>query len=316
MIKTFFLNSQKLPFVVKAESDAAGLPALCDFAISNRDFLRAELLKYGALLFRGFRIERAEEFREFVRKFSGREFFSYAGGASPRFALRKNLYNSTEYPSDLRLELHNELSYSENYPRHLYFFCQTAPEAGGATTLGDSRRIRRRIDAEIARLFKEKQVLYERRLGSEKGAGYSWQEAFETIDPQTVEDVCRRTNIDFEWLPEDRLKLRQIRPATLVHPDTGDEVWFNQAHGFHWSALDGETLAAVRAAGEDLRLNSYFGDGSPICPLALEHVRGVLQAETLPHRWQAGDILMLDNILTAHGRMPFSGARKIVLAMT
>ncbi|NJM52790.1 MAG: TauD/TfdA family dioxygenase [Blastocatellia bacterium] len=31
---------------------------------------------------------------------------------------------------------------------------------------------------------------------------------------------------------------------------------------------------------------------------------------------EKGDILILDNILTAHGRMPFSGQRKIMLAMT
>ncbi len=39
------------------------------------------------------------------------------------------------------------------------------------------------------------------------------------------------------------------------------------------------------------------------------------QEETVPHRWQRGDVLVLDNLLAAHGRMPFSGARKIALAM-
>lgn len=314
MIKTYFLNSQKLPLVVKPET-RADLQTLNNFVLSNRDFLRAALLRYGALLFRGFAVREPEEFHAFVRKFSARELFSYAGGASPRRALRENLYNSTEYPPDLTLALHNELSYAENFPRQLYFFCQRAPDSGGATTLGDSRRILRRIEAPIVRLFKDKQVLYERRLKPEKGFGYSWQEAFETDDRRAVEDICRATRIDFEWLPGDCLRLQQIRPATFVHPETREEVWFNQAHGFHPSALDEETLALYLGAKEKPRLNSFFGDGSPICPALLEHVRGVLQAETLPHRWQTGDILMLDNILTAHGRMPFSGARKILLAM-
>jgi alpha-ketoglutarate-dependent taurine dioxygenase len=48
----------------------------------------------------------------------------------------------------------------------------------------------------------------------------------------------------------------------------------------------------------------------------LAHIRRVLQSETIPHRWQVGDILVLDNILSAHERMPFTGARKIILAMT
>jgi len=315
MIKTYFLNSQKLPLVVEAENNRS-LQALNDSAASNEEFLRAALLRYGALLFRGFEVRSADEFREFVQKFSGREFFNYAGGAAPRFALQKNVYNSTEYPPSLALELHNELSYSKIFPRHLYFFCQTAPVSGGETTLGDSRRILRKIHPQIARLFKTRRVLYERHLKAEKGAGYSWQEAFETDDRRAVEDICGQTGSDFEWLPNNVLRLRQIRPATATHPETGEEVWFNQAHGFHQSALDAETLDAFRAAGEKPRLNSYFGDGSPICAFVLEDVRRVLREETIPHRWQASDILVLDNILTAHGRLPFSGARKIVLAMT
>ncbi|HEY8563415.1 MAG TPA: TauD/TfdA family dioxygenase [Pyrinomonadaceae bacterium] len=315
MIENCSPNAQKLPLVIEAKQPRT-LSALIAYAVDERDFLRAQLHLCGALLFRGFEIRTTDEFRRFVETFSGSDFFNYAGGASPRSALQKNVYNSTEYPPQLGLELHNELSYSKTFPRHLYFFCETAPERGGATTLGDSRRILQRMRPEIARLFKDKGVLYERHLTSEKGGGYSWQEAFETDDRQAVEALCRATEIDFEWQANGGLRLRQICPATFVHPETGDEVWFNQAHGFHASALDEETRRAIRAAGAKPRLNSYFGDGSAICPTLLEHVRRVLREETVPHAWRRGDVLVLDNILTAHGRLPFSGARKIVLAMT
>jgi alpha-ketoglutarate-dependent taurine dioxygenase len=316
MIKTYFLNFQKLPLVIEAQQFNQSLETLKWITSAEMDFFQSELLRCGALLFRGFRVRAPEDFIDFVRDFSGKEFFNYAGGASPRFALEKNIYNSTEYPPDLTLELHNELSYSKNYPRHLYFFCQTAPERGGATSLGDSRRILRQIRPEITDFFKRKKVLYERHLKAEKGSGYSWQEAFETDDKCAVEEICRRTETDFEWQANDGLRLRQVCPATAVHPETGEEVWFNQAHGFHTSALDEETLAWYATAKEKPRLNSFFGDGSPICALTIEHIREVLRRETVSHEWRTGDILMIDNMLTAHGRMPFSGARRIVLAMT
>lgn len=316
MLKTYLPNSQKLPLVVETDEKNRSLRALQDLTEVNKDFFRGVLESVGALLLRGFDVHTADDFRRFVRGFSGKDFFNYAGGASPRSALRKNVYNSTEYPPNLTLELHNELSYSKIFPRHLYFFCQTAPDNGGETSLGDSRRILRRIRPSISGLFKQKRVLYERHLKPETGGGYSWREAFETDDKKTVEDICRRVDAEFEWQADDCLKIRQIRPATAAHPKTGEEVWFNQAHGFHASALDAETLAWYRARREKPRLNSSYGDGSPICALTLGHIREVLQAETVPHRWQAGDILILDNILTAHGRMPFSGARKIILAMT
>jgi hypothetical protein len=168
----------------------------------------------------------------------------------------------------------------------------------------------------ITGLFKQKGVLYERNLSPNKGDGYSWQEAFETNDPKTVEKICDQNLIDLCWKPNDRLILKQRCPATIHHPVTGDEVWFNQAEGFHSSALDKETYDYYIQSNEKFRLNSFFGDGQCIPPEMLANVRSVLSEESIPHKWQKNDILILDNVLTAHGRMPFLGARKIALSMT
>ncbi len=105
-----------------------------------------------------------------------------------------------------------------------------------------------------------------------------------------------------------------IRSAIFTLPITSEEVWFNPADGFHPSNLGEELLETLRE--DELRLNVFFGDGSMIDSAMLAHIRTVLQNETISHRWQVGDILILDNILSAHGRMPFAGARKIILAMT
>jgi hypothetical protein len=115
-----------------------------------------------------------------------------------------------------------------------------------------------------------------------------------------------------------RLWPSEIRPVMASHPLTGDEVWFNQADGFHPSALDKETYQALSSTvpEEEFRLNSYFGDGTPIDTAALSHIREVTEREVVPVKWQDGDILILDNMLAAHWRMPFTGTRKIILAMT
>jgi alpha-ketoglutarate-dependent taurine dioxygenase len=313
MIKTSFLNQQKLPLVIEPTLNTS-FESLVETANEHREFLHEQLLRYGAILLRGFQMENTANFEKFARVFSEKELFNYAGGVSPRRVLSDGVYTSTEYPSQFSLSLHNELSYSNIYPNLLFFGCLIAPQDRGETTLGDSRRILQKIDRQVLDVFKSKQLCYVRNLQADKGSGYSWQEAFESDDAATVEETCRKVGADFEWKANGGLRVSQIRPATLKHLITGEEVWFNQADGFHPSNLDEELLKTL--SEDELRLNVYFGDGSLIESEMLAHIRRVLQSETISHRWQVGDILILDNILSAHGRMPFTGARKIILAMT
>lgn len=310
----------ELPHIVEpAAVGASGVERLAAYAERQRERLAADLLTHGAILFRGFEVDGIDAFTRFVRAFSGTaQPFDYAGGASPRVALGEGSYSSTEYPPHLALALHNELSYSDRFPRHLFFTCLVEPWSGGETTLGDSRRILARVDPQLLATLRARGVRYVRNLSGCAGSGYSWQDAFETCDPDVAERACRAIGADYAWGDDGYLHVSQTRPATAVHPQTGEEVWFNQADGFHPSALDPETYAALIAecGSEDrLRLNVSYGDGSPIEWETLDHIRSVLAAETVAHAWLRGDVLVLDNLLAAHGRRPFSGPRRIALAM-
>lgn len=310
-----------MPFVIEPESvkpkhgAAETLFAVCR---RKKEFLIENLQRCGALLFRGFGISTEADLEQFTAEFSGKDLLNYKGGASPRSRLEGKVYTSTEYPPDLTLALHNELSYADEFPRLLFFCCAIQPETGGETSIADSRRILNKIEPEIVRVFKQRGVMYIRNLDANKGSGYSWQDAFETEDKLEVETYCRAVGADFKWKPDGGLRLSQTRPATIVHPETGEEVWFNQAHGFHPSALDAKTYQDFISLlpEDDFRLNARFGDGSPIPVEMLEQIRTVLTGETVLFNWRAGDVLVLDNLLAAHGRMPFTGARKIILAMT
>ena len=231
----------------------------------------------------------------------------------------QGLYSSTEYPPEMTLSLHNELSYADVWPSRLYFFCVEPAASGGETSLADSRAILDALDPALVEKFRALGIRYIRNLSPVKGLGYSWQEAFETDDPIEAERRCARIGADFEWRAGGVLRMSQVRPATAHHPATGEEVWFNQADGFHPSALDPATYRAALAevGSEDaFRLNVAYGNGEPIERAALEHIRAVLRAQAVGHRWQRGDVVVLDNLLAAHGRLPFSGPRKIALAMT
>jgi alpha-ketoglutarate-dependent taurine dioxygenase len=149
------------------------------------------------------------------------------------------------------------------------------------------------------------------------GYGLSWQTAFQTDDPSEVNRHCAISGIEYEWLFPERLRTRQRRPAVSRHPVTGECVWFNHATFFHISTLDAEMRAGLLAElrEEDLPYNTYYADGSSIEPRALEIVRQAYEEETIKFRWQRGDVLLLDNMLVAHGRSPFRGTRQIVVGM-
>jgi alpha-ketoglutarate-dependent taurine dioxygenase len=324
------------PTLAHADSASAGLAvvrpdrqgdsdlgAFLERLRAERSLLAQALLANGGILFRGFEVGNSEQFGEAVATLSDRDrLLDYRGGASPRRSLsdgRQPVYNSTEYPPDMELSLHNELSYSDAYPDRVYFFCLTEPQSGGETTWGDSRRILQALPHDLREEFERKGVRYVRNLPSGKGSGYSWQDVFACDDKGEVERYCSETGVTFQWLEGDLLRLTQTRPATAVHPETGDPVWFNQADGFHPSALDPATHAemlAICGCEENFRLNVSYGDGTPIEASALSAIRQVIRKETRAHVWQAGDILLFDNLLTAHGRRPFVGPRRIAVAMS
>ena len=68
-------------------------------------------------------------------------------------------------------------------------------------------------------------------------------------------------------------------------------------------------------AQEDMPRNCFYGDGSPIEDAAMESICKAYEELEVSFPWQQGDILMLDNMLTAHARNPFEGQRKIYVSM-
>jgi alpha-ketoglutarate-dependent taurine dioxygenase len=48
----------------------------------------------------------------------------------------------------------------------------------------------------------------------------------------------------------------------------------------------------------------------------LKTIHRAIDSATVRFRWQQGDFLLLDNFTVTHGRMPFRGNRRILVAMS
>ena len=312
MIEQSFLDAEKkLPLVVQPAVEGVSLIA---WAKNNLEFLESNLLRYGAILFRGFGVYSTDDFEEFIRATSG-QLLEYTYRSTPRKQVSGRVYTSTEYPADMSIPLHNENSYSRNWAMKLFFLCVTAAEKQGETPIADSRRMYEQMDAEIRARFIEKKVMYVRNYGSD--IDLPWQNVFQTASKAEVEEFCRQTGIDFEWMGSDGLRTRQICQSVAKHPRTGEWVWFNQANLFHVSSLPLEVQSALLSnfGEENLPRNVYYGDGEKIESSVIKHINSVYEREAVAFPWRKGDVLMLDNMLAAHGRNPFIGQRKIVVGM-
>jgi len=311
LVKSSYLEpGQMLPLMV--EPAAADL-SLANWSRKNQDFIGRELSRHGAILFRGFELKSVGQFEEFATTICPQLFDEY--GDLPREGVSGKVYGSTPYPADQAILFHNESSHMHRWPMKIWFYCVTAAKQGGETPIVDCRKIYQLLDPKIRDRFEEKQLMYVRNYTD--GLDVGWQSFFQTTEKSVVEDYCRRAGIDFEWKNNNGLRTRQICRAVSRHPKTGEMVFFNQVQLHHPSCVDSATRLSLCALfrEEDLPRNVYYGDGTPIEDSVIQEICELYWQTSIRFPWREGDVVMLDNMLTAHGRMPFDGPRKIVVAI-
>jgi len=302
---------EPLPLVVEPALPDVDLAA---WAAAHRAAIEQWLGVHGAILFRGFKIDSAPRFETFAAGVCSELFAE--NGEHPREAVSGHVYSPVFYPKDQKLLMHNENSFNDSWPMKILFCCVQPAEQGGETPLADSRKVYAGLSPDIVRRFEEKGVMYVRNFG-QSGLGLSWETVFQTTDRSAVEEACRRSGMGFEWKGDGGLRTRVVRPAVVRHPETHEKVWFNQAQHWHSGCLNPETRASMRSifAEGDLPRHCYFGDGSSIPDAMMEEILAVYERLEVSFAWRRGDVVLLDNVLTAHARNPFLGERKILVAL-
>jgi len=283
------------------------------WAEQNRKQIETQLEKYGALLFRGFKLKSATDFEDFVRAIYPDLYGNY--GDLPKEKSGKKIYKSTPYPDNQMILYHNESSHMHQWPRRQWFFSEIVAQEGGATPIVDCREVYRHLPASMVENFERKGLLYVRNFTERLDV--SWQDFFKTDSRQEVEQRCRDMHIECEWLGENALQTRERAPAVIQHPITGEKSFFNQVQLHHVACLEAqvrkdlETMVGL----EGMPRNVYYGDGTPIDDAVITKIIEVYETLAIRANWQQGDVFMLDNMLVAHARDPFSGPRKIAVAM-
>ena len=311
VIKTGYLSGcEGLPLVIEPATNDV---ELVEWANQSGAFIEREMFKHGALLFRNFNITSVGEFERFAASICHDLFSEY--GDLPREQMSRNVYGSTPYPSNQAILFHNESSHLDRWPMKIWFFCLKAARSGGETPIVDCRKVYELLSPVIRDRFAEKGIRYVRNFT--EGLDVSWSDFFRTTRRDELEKQCAERRIDWKWRNDNELQTSKARPAVARHPKTGEMVFFNQLQLHHATCLEPSVRESLLSTVGEERLprNVYYRDGTSIDDAVMAEVSAAYQQAKVSFSWQEGDIMMLDNMLVAHGRNPFEGERKIVVAL-
>jgi alpha-ketoglutarate-dependent taurine dioxygenase len=298
------------PFLI--QPDLAG-QRVADWLPLHRTDAFATLMRSGALLFRGFALDGEHAFEHAAQALSdGLEsrYGDLVKRASARF-----VYDATVYPKHRAILFHNEGSHTPRLPTRQFFFCGRDGFTGGETPIVDCRRVYQALPAALRAELTARGLRYIRNFIP--GVDVRWQDFYRTERRDEVEARCRAERVTWQWRDDGGLRTETRAHAVIEHPITGEPSFCNQIMLYHTACLDARTRAALLAVlpPGDLPRSVTFGDGGAISDDAVAAVLRTTVAAATRFTWRRGDMLVLDNLSTAHGRSPFDGDRLILVAV-
>lgn len=286
--------------------------AAASLSLDEPEAILASVAAEGALLFRDTGIEDASGFDALVQGF-GLPPFTYQDSLSNAVRINRTdrVFTANEAPPDVEIFLHHELAQTPGSPRWLFFFCQSAAEAGGATPLCRSDRVFADLLSaapEWAQQLETHGLRYTTLMpagtNAVSGQGRSWHQTLAADSKAAAEARLHDLNYSWRWLDDDVLEATSPAvPAVKLLAD-GSRSLYTQI------------IAAARGWQNRERAIA-LGNGKPLPAGLTELVCTIAEKHTTDLAWQDFDVAIVDNWRVMHGRRPFSGERRreVLVAM-
>ncbi|PRC94351.1 TauD/TfdA family dioxygenase [Solimicrobium silvestre] len=319
MPSTSRAGSTVSPLIEPSNSREATLDYLLNYINSDRQKFRLELEQSGTLLFRNFQINTVEQFDRFTQTVLSSRV-RYRGGDARRTLTTDYVYTSNDTSGEKYISVHNEMGYSRAHPEILIFYCKKADMIGGETLLTDGRKIAERLSPAAALAFALTEVTYIQNLPAQSNGApewpKTWAQTFESNNPDEVSRLLDKRGARFWWTPEMSLHIEETLPSVVAGAYTGVNALFCQADRWHASQHDDGTRQEILAInGSDRYHHCIFANGKEMNPDHLRELGKIKKELAIGHQWQSGDVLLIDNSMTLHGRTPYRGLRELFVAM-
>ncbi|MDN3647599.1 TauD/TfdA family dioxygenase [Reinekea marina] len=310
------VNGLDFPLVVLPpnETVASEKPAFDTWVTENKEALHAQLIKHGALLFRGFPVSSADAFEQFLDQ-TDYQNMPYVGGAAPRTQVTSSrIVTANESPATEKIPFHHEMAQTPHPPGYIFFYCDTAPASGGATSILHSGEICERffeISPEFAQEVERQGVRYIRFMPAETDAssaiGRSWKETFNVSDRASCEEKLKEHGMSWSWLDNDLLRTEsKTLPAIRFDEETQQKTFFNSILAVYTGWDDARNVANKAVV---------LADGQEMDATVMAQTVEAMDELCVNFKWHEGDVLFLNNHTVLHARQPFTGDRRILASI-
>ena len=298
------------PLVIKPHNTQVATSKI-DFkqwVADNFPELKQHLINHGAILFRGFPLSGAEDFEAMLDQ-TEFENMPYVGGAAPRSQVTASrIVTANESPASEKIPFHHEMAQVPTPPGYIFFYCDVAPEEGGATSLLHSAEICKKffaLNPEFAASIEKSGVRYKRVMPYEtdksSAIGRSWRDTFLVESKAQAEKAMQEAGMSWQWLEDGSVSTTTAQlPAIRLDPETNQKVFFNSIVAVYTGWNDTRNLGETSVVGDADSLM----DAQVMQSLVKE-----MDELSVNFKWQVGDVLWVNNHTVMHARQPFKGDR-------
>lgn len=218
----------------------------------------------------------------------------------------------TPWAKELCILPHSELTYHTDFPKNVSFICKTPAEHGGETTIYDCAKAFAALSPEFQAKAKQQNVIFRKRyVQASNHERYSgWQHIIgenTTADDLIAHFTAKGYHCEL-LQEEDNGTMLEIVETQLLRP----LVYHYQGKPHLHASIIGIApyWYAQVWSGKTPPLTAVWGNGEPFSIGELRHMEdALLNSRILYNNWQENDVLFLDNLRIAHGRLPFTGKR-------
>jgi len=364
-----------LPIVIEPQSPSqSSKEVLLKWISENKNWIQNQLDSYGAILFRGFGIDTAQDFEDVALNTSKYPLQDGYLGTSPRNRVTKFTFTASEFGPIVPIPQHLEMSFLPNsQPKQIFFYCQTPPENlnQGETPICDMRLVYKSLNEELRRKLNTSKIANVRNYCSRKKSDHSvlslkfwvesvkkldpfrtkaWEDIFETEQKQKVTTMCEYDQVQPIWKNGNELELynehEPIKQVPFVSPGSNEPTvttWSNHAQVFNIDSIPIEYHHVAKRQERFLIYLLYYisliiifikklfvarhdqaqqaflvaeKKETELTTQEMQHVSDAIWENTVFFDWRRGDVMVLNNAIISHGRMPYTQKKQKRLILT